>query len=117
MKFWKKVLCILSQINSVDIPICPQPCILGIFPENFKVHKKIESMIIYSLLQAKHTIALCWKNPDKPDIKMWYRELSNCLALEKLTYAIKGKPELFQEMWGQFMQYMRNIPLGPVLDD
>ena len=117
MKFWKEVLGILSQIISEDIPICPQLCILGIFPDNFKVNGKKKSMIIYSLLQAKHTIALFWKNPDRPDIKQWYRELSSCLALEKLTFAIKGKSAIFQEIWGQFIHFMRGNPLGPVLND
>ena len=117
MKFWKEVLKILSQIVSEDIPICPQLCILGIFPDNFKINTKKKSLIIYCLLQAKHTIALFWKNPDKPDIKQWYRELSSCLALEKLTFALKGKSSAFQEMWGQFIHFMNANPVGPVVVD
>ena len=66
MKFWKEVLGILSQIISEDIPICPQLCILGIFPDNFKVNSKKKSMIIYSLL-FRRNIHIFWKNPDRPD--------------------------------------------------
>ena len=117
MEFWKKVFNILSQIISKDIPICPQLCILGIFPTNFKINSKEKRMITYCLLQAKHTIALFWKNPDKPDIKQWYKELSNCLALEKLTLAIKGKSKDFLAIWRQFMLFMRSNPLGPILDE
>lgn len=48
-------------------------------------------MLIFCLLQAKLTVARHWKNIEIPSFKQWLQELSNCLALEKLTYIVKGK--------------------------
>lgn len=34
--------------------------------------------------------------------------------MEKITYIIKGKLPLFQNIWGHFMEYMENVDLSNV---
>ena len=67
------------------------------------------------ILQAKRVIALSWKSPDKPSISQWFRELSLCLPLEKITYILKGKQEKFQEVWGCFIEYIKNNNLSRLM--
>ena len=108
--FWKDVLGTLSKIISATLPECPKLCILGVFPltPRLNITKK---RLVFSLLQAKHTIAVFWKNPENPSINHWLKDLSHCLALEKLTFAIKGKPEVFHQIWGEFLEFLEiNVP-------
>ncbi len=55
--FWTEVLNTLSFITGVKIKMCPQLCILGIFPHECKLNKENEKMTVYCLLQAKYNIA------------------------------------------------------------
>ena len=64
-------------------------------------------MIVLSLLHAKYTISIFWENSEKPCIKQWLANLSHCLALEKLTFAIRGKSHTFYKMWGEFLEFFR----------
>ena len=68
------------------------------------------------LVQAKRVIALTWKSPNKPSISQWFRELSLCLPLEKITYILKDKQEMFQEVWGRFIRYIKNNNLSHLME-
>ena len=52
-------------------------------------------MVDFCLLQAKRSIALCWKNVGCPSFDYWLTNLSSSLALEKLTYIVKKKASEF----------------------
>ena len=63
-------------------------------------------------MQAKRTIALSWKKIGKPSIVQWFRELSLCLPLERITYNLKNKQEMFEKIWGRFIQYVADNDLS-----
>lgn len=44
----------------------------------------------------------------------WIKEISTTLPMEKITYIIKGKLSLFQNIWGPFMEYMESVDLSNV---
>ena len=45
---------------------------------------------------------------DSPTTAMWLREMASCLALEKLTYVVRGKNSKFKEIWDTFMQFLES---------
>ena len=47
--------------------------------------------------------------------KQWFKELSLCLPLEKITYTLKDKQEIFQKVWGRYIQYIKNKDLSDLL--
>ena len=57
-------------------------------------------------LQAKHCIAISWKSMEVPSVNAWSKTLSNTLAMEKLTYATKGKLQSFYKVWEQFTDFL-----------
>ena len=102
--FWEKVIQITSDIIYVKLPACPRifiPSELGMSEENKKI-------IILCSLQAKHCIAIFWKSPEPPAVEYWLRSLSRTLAMEKLTYATKGKTQNFFTLWGQFIEFLES---------
>ena len=62
-------------------------------------------MVDLCLLQARRSIALCWKNVDAPTIGFWLKNITACLAYEKLTYVIRKKSAVFYGIWNSFLNY------------
>ncbi len=71
---------------NAKVPLYAKLCVLGIYPKNFLQTLKQYTFLDFGLLQARRAIALCWKSMDVPTFRMWIRELSNCIGLERLTY-------------------------------
>lgn len=104
--FWKGVLRLLSNITSTTIPVCPKLCILGLYPEDISLSRHEIKMVDLCLIHAKRLIAMHWKSMSCPSINMWLRELSNSLALERITYCIKNKLKMFYKIWGLFIRFL-----------
>ena len=107
-KFWKSVLKYVFQITSCPIPLCPKLCILGIYPVDCSLSCKERKMVDFCLLQAKRSIALCWKNVGCPSFDYWLTNLSSSLALEKLTYIVRKKASEFYDIWKMFLELIKN---------
>lgn len=106
-EFWKEIITTLSKVIDTSLPVCPKLCILGLFPKNCALSKYEKSMVIYSLLEAKHKIALSWKSMYRPCKQKWAEGLLHCIAMEKLTYLIKGKYNRFVKIWDAFMEFVK----------
>lgn len=70
---------------------------------------KKQKRINFCLLQAKRATALKWRDTVGPNCSQWVEEMSRSLALEKLTYIVRGKVEDFDKMWTPFLQFMRGM--------
>lgn len=115
-RFWKEVTHIISQIISKPIPVSPKFCILGLYPENLSLKSHEIKLINLCLVHSKRLISVYWKNTSCPPISHWLRELSLCLALEKLTYSIKHRLGEFYEIWGLFLHFLGSADLQCALD-
>ena len=73
------------------------------------MNTKKRKLIKFCLLQAKCVIALTWKDTQRPDSRQWVKEMSCSLALEKLTYIVRGKVEDFNKIWMPFLIFMKDI--------
>ena len=89
--FWQNVMQVISQMVGKNVPLQAKLCILGIYPENLVVNSKQSVLIDFGLLQARRLIALFWKNIQLPSVKLWLKEIATYLALERLTYIVRGK--------------------------
>ena len=114
-KFWKEVINIISQITSKPIPLCPRLCILGLYPINLILKKHEITLINICLIHTKRLIAMYWKNVSCPNISHWLKELSSCLALEKLTYSLRNRLGEFYEIWSHFLNFLENTDLQHAL--
>jgi len=100
--FWKDTVNLFSRIAAIEVPLEAKFCILAIYPNHFVPSRKTAPLINLCMLQARRVIALRWKNMDSPTTAMWLRNLASCLALEKLTYVVRGKNSKFKEIWDTF---------------
>ncbi|PME06199.1 hypothetical protein A8A06_05290 [Escherichia coli] len=106
--FWKDVIQCLSEMFNTKVPLNAKLCVLGIYSKNFLQTQKQYAVLDFGLLQARRAIALCWKSMDAPTMKMWMKELSECIGLERLTYIAKGKRKDFDKLWEPYINMMTN---------
>ena len=84
-------------------------CILGIHPTHFKLAANQVKVLDFGLLQARRAVALSWKSLEPPTLRMWHRELMNCIGLERLTH-IMTELFLFQ-LWEIYMDALETRTL------
>ena len=106
----------VQQILSIRLDLEPQLFLLGLYPKGHRIKRHEKMFINMCSLQAKRTIALSWKNFGKPTTAVWFRELTSCLPLEKISYTLKDRQEVFQKVWGRFINYMKNNDLSHLMD-
>lgn len=58
-------------------------------------------------LQAKHIIALNWKNGDDPRIGKWIKEMASNMIMEKIKHIIKQKKHIFNDVWKPVISFLR----------
>lgn len=115
-KFWSLVLKYISQMTSSPIPLCPKICIFGIYPDGCLLSSRERKMIDLCLLQARRSIALCWKSVSCPSLGCWLKNLTSSLALEKLTYIVRKKASEFNNIWRLFLEFVRNGDIEEALE-
>lgn len=104
-KFWEEVKECFEEILGVHLLLEPKLFLLGIYPPNCNISKN-RLFLDIGLLLAKRVIAVAWKDVDKG---RWFSDLTATLPLEKITYAIRGKISMFENIWGPFENFLPNI--------
>lgn len=71
-----------------------------------QIHEKIvdsdRALIDVCLSQATG-----WKNVNKQSMNQFIKDPSTCVAMEKLTYITKGKLAVSENIWGDFMECLK----------
>ena len=105
--FWKMVVDTLSRIVGTRIPCVAKLCILGIFPDCFSANSKTKTLVNFGLLQARRMVALSWKETEVSSMRSWMEEMAMHVALERLTYVVKGGAHKFEEVWTPLVDFLR----------
>ena len=116
-EFWEEVRKELQWILLINIELDPKLFLLGLYPVGQKIKNCEITFLDLGFLQAKRVIVLSWKKTGKPSIAQWFRELSLCLPLERITYTLKNKQELFEKTWGNFIQYVKGNGLSYLMEE
>ena len=107
LEFWREVVETLSNTSGATLPMCPRMCVLGLIPKDINLNRANRKMVTLSLLQARRTIAKCWKSIQRPTTKGWLEDIVQVIAMEKITYSLKGKYAQFEEMWTSFLDFVK----------
>ena len=59
------------------------------------------------ILQAKRIISLKWKNVDGPRIGRWIKEMASNMTMERITYIVRQKQHVFDDIWRPFICFLR----------
>lgn len=114
--FWEEVKQCIEEILEIKLHLEPKMFLLGIYPANCNIRKKHRLFLDIGLLLAKRVIAIAWKEVDRPRIGRWLSELTTTLPLEKITYAIRGKQPIFDNIWGPFNNFLANKDLSCLVE-
>lgn len=109
--FWEEVRDIIQNIISKQIILEPKLFLLGLYSEKHNYTKNELTFIDLSLLNAKRCIALFWKKTCRPRGTLWLRQMLSALPLERITYVLKGKQGLFENIWNTFIDYVKDLDL------
>ena len=68
------------------------------------------------ILQAKRIISINWKNVNGLRIGRWIKEMASNMTTEKITYIIRRKQHVFDDIWRPFICFLRHdANVGKVL--
>lgn len=107
--FWEEIKTIIENILSKQLVMEPKLFLFGLYPERQKYTKSERIFIDLGLLNAKKCIALFWKKTCRPSGIQWIRQMLSALPLERITYMLKGKLELFESIWSPFIDYTKRL--------
>lgn len=104
--YWEGVLEIIGTVVGTNIPREPRLTLLG-DTSLLDEHKGINLRFVrLALLAAIKCITLRWKDSKPPTTSMWTTEVSSYVPLEKITFCLKKRQDLFVKYWGSFLSYM-----------
>lgn len=108
--FWEQVCDSISQIHGIDFPMDPEVCLLGNFTNSNLRNRQAIKLTEMLLIIAKKCIALKWKADTDVPIGLWLSEICSCVPLEKITYSMRSRGELFYKIWKPFLNYINIVP-------
>lgn len=109
--FWEEVRVIIERIISKQILLDPKLFLLGLYPEKPNYSRDERVFIDLSLLYAKKCVALLWTKSHRPSTTQWIKQMLSSLPLEKITYILKAKQHIFENIWSPFINYIKDLNL------
>ena len=115
-QFWDGVRKCIQDILKIQIPLDAKLFILCLYPEVCNIRNRQKIFLELAIVLAKRVIATSWKKVGTPSLKKWLSELSTTLPLEKITYTLRGKESLFNNICSPFIIYLENINMSHLLE-
>jgi len=106
--FWQDIINMIDQILAKKLPLDPKLFLLGIYPTIPHLQSKESKFVDMCILQAKRIISFNWKNVDGPRIGRWVKEMALNMTMEKITYIIRRKQHVFDNIWRPFMTFLKH---------
>ncbi len=114
-KFWGEVRDKISTILSVNIPLKPIVILLHLYPEDLKLRARERTFTNFAILQAKRLIALNWKKDTAPSIGAWIKCMAQYMSMERITYILKNKLDVYKGIWKPFKDFINNEDIAELL--
>ena len=115
--FWEEVRAIVEKIISKQIVLDPKLFLLGLYPEKHNDSRSEQAFIDLSLLYDKKCVALLWKKIPRPSTTQWIRQMLANLLLDRLSYILKAKQHVFEDIWSPFISYIKDLDLTEKEED
>lgn len=109
--FLPEVKTVLEKILSKRLTLSPALFLLSLYPVKHKFGESDCTFIDIGLVTAKRCVAQAWIYIHRHTVNQWLKQMLGSLPLETITYILKTKQHLFENIWGTFMDYMKNLEL------
>uniref|UniRef100_A0A1A8LJG6 Reverse transcriptase zinc-binding domain-containing protein n=1 Tax=Nothobranchius pienaari TaxID=704102 RepID=A0A1A8LJG6_9TELE len=110
-KFWEDVRISTEKIIKKDVPLDAKLFLIGLCPNEYAYSKCQRVFLDLSLMVAKKCIAMAWKSLHRPTVRDWMKQMLQVMPLERITYILKAKQHLFDEIWTPFLTYIKRMDL------
>uniref|UniRef100_A0A1A8RRR0 Reverse transcriptase domain-containing protein n=1 Tax=Nothobranchius rachovii TaxID=451742 RepID=A0A1A8RRR0_9TELE len=110
-KFWEDVRISTEKIIKKEVPLDAKLFLIGLCPNEYAYSKCQRVFLDLSLMVAKECIAMAWKSLHRPTVKDWMKQMLQVMPLERITYILKAKQHLFDEIWTPFLTYIKKMDL------
>uniref|UniRef100_A0A1A8URJ6 Reverse transcriptase domain-containing protein n=1 Tax=Nothobranchius furzeri TaxID=105023 RepID=A0A1A8URJ6_NOTFU len=110
-KFWEDVRISTEKIIKKEVPLDAKLFLIGLCPNEYAYSKCQRVFLDLSLMVAKKCIAMAWKSLHRPTVKDWMKQMLQVMPLERITYILKAKQHLFDEIWTPFLTYIKRMDI------
>ena len=105
-EFWRNVRDYIQTILTVDIPFAPTLYVLG-HPAALEELSPYDAEWVQTVLMlGRKLIVMKWKDPIAPTAAQWFIQLGKLAALEKLTFRLLNKVEVYLFKWERYLRYL-----------
>ncbi len=105
--YWKEIHKIIQIIIGKTFVLSPKVYLLNCTMELCLDCDK-ESVLNFCIYLAKKCILLLWSTARVPSINMWLSQATTLLPLEKLTYDLHQRSEVFCHIWSSLWNFLED---------
>lgn len=101
--FWRQVHEVLCGVLGYNVPFTCKILYLGHLEESVSFEDQYLVKIL--LIASKKSITKNWLKPDTPSKGQWVSIIKEIQGMEKMTYKLKLKEELYERNWVKWIHY------------
>lgn len=103
--YWKEIHKITQKIIGKTFVLSPKVYLLNCTVE-LCLDRDKECVLNFCIYLAKKFILLLWSTAQIPSINMWLSQAATLLPLEKLTYDLHQRSEVFWHIWSSLWNFL-----------
>lgn len=103
--YWKEIHKIIQKIIGKIFAMSPKVYLLNCTVD-LGLDCDKECVLNFCIYLAKKCILLLWSTAQVPSVNMWLSQVSILLPLEKLTYDLHKKSEVFWKIWSSLWNFL-----------
>lgn len=108
---WDGIITLLKGLFQLNFSKSQALCILGLVPDciNLNLNVRQGQWVRLAAVTGCRIILRHWKSSDFCCFKEWSEQMTKMALYEQITYRVKGREDIFNQVWGPFLQYIEDM--------
>uniref|UniRef100_A0A3P9CYM2 Reverse transcriptase domain-containing protein n=1 Tax=Maylandia zebra TaxID=106582 RepID=A0A3P9CYM2_9CICH len=106
---WDGIINLVNDIFKLNLSKSPAICVLGLLPDDNILSKKQRLWMRLAFITGCRVILRHWKSSSPCSFKEWTEQMSRMASYERVMYRMKGREDIFEQVWGPFLRYIDNV--------
>ena len=107
--FWREVQDYIHTILTEEIPFAPTLYVLGDPAALEELSHYDAEWVQTALMLGRKLIVMKWKDPNAPTAAEWYIQLGKLAALERLSFRLLNRVEVYMQKWERYLGYLGEV--------